>query len=235
MPETLYYCPGANGETTEEGTLLIFVRSFVKVKPKVDYPAKHKGDPAKTLDQLILVDAKDKPVFVKSGKDLIKIFPADASAAVGAAIVIEARFTATSGDDTDLLSAPKVTTRIGQKASVKAVTERHCPNDKIVEEGVILNVTPTVEKGVVTLKGSAIIVNSVVPENEEIEKDVRWIGFSQLKTTFLVAAQDPTKQYRLGPIETNGKKHEIWLSACEVAEQPDSQPSASSDADQPRH
>jgi hypothetical protein len=86
MPESLYYCPGANGETTEEGTLLTFVRSFVKVKPRVDYPAKRKGDPAKTWDKLILVDAKDKPIFVKSGKDLVKIFPADMSAAAGAAI-----------------------------------------------------------------------------------------------------------------------------------------------------
>jgi hypothetical protein len=75
-----------------------------------------------------------------------------------------------------------------------------------------------VENGVVTLKGSAIIVNSVVPENKEIEKDVRWIGFSQLRTTFLVVAWDPEKQYRLGPIEMNGRKYEIWLSAREVAE-----------------
>jgi hypothetical protein len=82
MPETLYYCPGANGDTTEEGTLLTFVRSFVKAKPKVDYPATRKGDPAKTWDKLILVDAKDKPIFVKSGKDVVKIFPADNSAAL---------------------------------------------------------------------------------------------------------------------------------------------------------
>ena len=84
MPETLYYCPGANGEASQRGTVLTFVRSFVKAKPKVDYPAKRKGDPAKTWDKLILVDAKDRPIFVKSGKDLLKIFPADNSAAVGA-------------------------------------------------------------------------------------------------------------------------------------------------------
>lgn len=77
MAETLYYCPGANGEASQRGTVLRFVRSFVKMKPQVDYPAKRKGDPAKTWDRLILVDAKDKPIFVKSGKDLIKIFPAD--------------------------------------------------------------------------------------------------------------------------------------------------------------
>ena len=87
-----------------------------------------------------------------------------------------------------------------------------------MEEGVILNVTPAVENGAVTLKGSVIIVNGVVPEDKEIEKDVRWIGFRQWKTTFLVDTKDPKKQYRLGPIEMNGKKYEIWLSACEVAE-----------------
>ena len=164
-------------------------------------------------------------VGTKSHEDLLRVraarletelklsAPGDAAEAVGALIVIEARFIATSGDDKDLLSAPKVTTRTGQKASIKVVTERHCPNDEIVEEGVILNVTPTVENGVVTLKGSALIVNGVVPEDKEIEKDVRWIGFSQLKTTFLVVAQDPKKQYRLGPIEMDGKKYEIWLSA----------------------
>ena len=32
------------------------------------------------MRKLILVNAKDKPIFVKSGKDLIKIFPADTSA-----------------------------------------------------------------------------------------------------------------------------------------------------------
>jgi len=328
MPETLYYCPGANGEASQRGTVLTFVRSFAKAKPKVDYPAKRKGDPAKTWDQLILVDAKDKPIFVKSGKDLVRMFPVDDSAAVGAIhaeriatleaslirvqelysqgnvsrgvvsdamielgearveaaanqddrtaalkdllsvwkqyedtveqhvqagvkshedllrvralrletelklaapgdaaeaagalIVIEARFIAASGDDTDLLTAPKVTARTGQQASVKAVTDRHCPNDEIVEEGVILNVTPTLENGVVTLKGSVLIVDDgVAPEDKDIEKDVRWIGFRQWKTTFLVVARDPKIQYRLGPIETNGKKYEIWLSACEVAE-----------------
>jgi hypothetical protein len=328
MPETLYYCPGANREASQRGTLLTFVRSFAKAKPKVDYPAKRKGDPAKTSEWSILVDAKDKPIFVKSGKDLVKIFPADNSAAVGAIhaeriatleeilkraqghhsqgtespdvvrdamielgearveaavdqddrtaalqdllsvwkqcedrveqqvqagiksredllrvrlarletelrlsapgdaaeaagalVVIEALTTATSGDDTDLLSLPKVTARSGHKASIKAVTERHCPNDEIVEEGVILNVTPTVENGVVTLKGSVLIVDDgVVPEDKEIEKDVRWIGFRQWKTTFLVVTKDPKKQYRLGPIQMNGKKYEIWLSAREVAE-----------------
>jgi hypothetical protein len=77
MPETLYYCPGANETKAAEGKVLTFVRAFFKQKPKVKYPAKAKGDPAKTADKQILVDAKGKPLFVKSGDELVKIYPVD--------------------------------------------------------------------------------------------------------------------------------------------------------------
>ena len=76
MPETVWYCPGANGKVTKDGIELKFVRSWFKWKPKVHYPAK----PVKKnnhLEQRILINAKGKPLFIRSGKKWIKIFPKD--------------------------------------------------------------------------------------------------------------------------------------------------------------
>ncbi len=72
MAETLYFCPGANGKTTTEGIELTFVRSSIMRKPKVKYPAKVVPD---TATRFIVVDAKNQPLFLKSGKKLVKIFP----------------------------------------------------------------------------------------------------------------------------------------------------------------
>ncbi len=71
-PESLYFCPGANAKTTDKGIELTFVRSSIRKRPKVTYPAKsvEKG-------KVISVTAKDKPVFWRDGKELIKMFPRD--------------------------------------------------------------------------------------------------------------------------------------------------------------
>lgn len=73
QPETLYYCPGANAEETGKGLVLTFVRASIKRKPKVDHPAEYvkQSPPA----QIIKVNPKAKPVFLKDGKKLIQIYP----------------------------------------------------------------------------------------------------------------------------------------------------------------
>ncbi len=76
LPETLYYCPGAKATTTKKGVELTFVRSRIKKKPKVDYPAKlfKKGE----ILKVVTVPAKGNPVFLRDGKKLVKLHPADA-------------------------------------------------------------------------------------------------------------------------------------------------------------
>lgn len=72
MPETLFFCPGANGKTTKDGLILTFVRSSIKRKLQVQYRAKVISD---TATRFIVVDAKDQPIYMKSGKKLVKIYP----------------------------------------------------------------------------------------------------------------------------------------------------------------
>lgn len=76
LAETLYFCPGANGKTTEERVELSFVRESIKNRPNVTYPAKS-TDPTKSTDKFILIDAQGKPIYLNTGKGLIKIYPAN--------------------------------------------------------------------------------------------------------------------------------------------------------------
>jgi len=72
--ETLYHCPGANAKMTDKGIELTFVRASYKRKPKVDYPAK--SVPNKPL-KIIVVPAKNKPLFLKDRSKVIPILPTD--------------------------------------------------------------------------------------------------------------------------------------------------------------
>ena len=71
--ESLYYCPGANAKTTEKGIELTFVRSYIKKKPDVIYPAKS----GKNGQKMINVNAKEKSIFLRDGEKLVKLFPKD--------------------------------------------------------------------------------------------------------------------------------------------------------------
>lgn len=74
MMETLWYCPGANAEITKDQIELTFVRAWWKKKPKVTHPAYVSKEGGV---RVMIVDSKGKPVFLKSGKELVKIFPND--------------------------------------------------------------------------------------------------------------------------------------------------------------
>ena len=76
LAESLYYCPGAKATTTKKGVELTFVRSGIKKKPKVDYPAKpvKKGGTLK----VVIVPTKGGAVFLRDGKKLVKLHPTDA-------------------------------------------------------------------------------------------------------------------------------------------------------------
>lgn len=74
LTETMYFCPGANGKTTEERIELSFVRESYKNRPNVTYPAKS-ADAKKSIDQYILIDAQGKPIYLNTGKGSIKIYP----------------------------------------------------------------------------------------------------------------------------------------------------------------
>jgi uncharacterized protein (TIGR03067 family) len=75
MVETIYACPGANGKMTDQGLELTFVRMQINKKAKVDFPV----SPVDAgFGGIITVDAKNKPVFIRSGDKLVKIWePAD--------------------------------------------------------------------------------------------------------------------------------------------------------------
>jgi len=75
--ESAWYCPGANGKVGKEKKVLTFVRAWYSQRPKVDFPARLKDHQKKTLESVIRVDSKGQPIFVKSGKNLIKIYPAE--------------------------------------------------------------------------------------------------------------------------------------------------------------
>lgn len=71
LMETIYCCPGANGKLTDQGLELTFVRSLFNKKAKVDFPV----SPEETrFGGLITVDVKNKPVFIRSGDKLVKIW-----------------------------------------------------------------------------------------------------------------------------------------------------------------
>ena len=76
MPETLYYCPGANSKTTDKGLELSFVRSSTRKSPKVAYPAKNLKKDG-TVAKVITIPAPTGSVFVKYGKHLTKLLPKD--------------------------------------------------------------------------------------------------------------------------------------------------------------
>lgn len=70
MAETMYWCPGANAKVTPEGIELTFVRTGFKKRPEVDYPAKRVKE---TGDRVLVVPAKGKQIFVRDGKELVKL------------------------------------------------------------------------------------------------------------------------------------------------------------------
>ena len=143
---------------------------------------------------------------------------AEEAALVQRQIEVEAQFTELDGGITNVLSAPKVATVLGQDATIKVVTEWSCPNGEVVEEGVILCVTPTIEEDTLVIKGSAHVVKAIQPNKNKAEKTVEWIGFKELKAYYKVSAKDPHERYRLGPVEVDKKKVDIWISARLVAE-----------------
>ena len=74
--ETLYYCPGANAKTTKNGIELTFVRSFLKAKPKVTYPAVRVASKENEGTQMkITVARKSQKIFLRDGDKLLKLFP----------------------------------------------------------------------------------------------------------------------------------------------------------------
>ena len=76
LAESLYYCPGVKATTTKKGVEFTFVRSGIKKKPKVDYPAKpvKKGG----ILKVVTVPTKGGSVFLRDGKKLVKLNPKDA-------------------------------------------------------------------------------------------------------------------------------------------------------------
>jgi len=68
--ETLYYWPSVHGRQTKQGLELHFVRSQIKRKLKLQFPAPKV--PKSTL-QYIAVDVGNRALFWKSGKRLAKI------------------------------------------------------------------------------------------------------------------------------------------------------------------
>ncbi len=70
--ESAAHCPGANAKTTKDGIVLEFVRAAYNKSPKVTYPLDRENERATPY---LLVDAKEKPVFLKSKKKLVRIHP----------------------------------------------------------------------------------------------------------------------------------------------------------------
>ena len=73
--ESIYYCPGANAKTTEKGIELTFVRSYMKKKPKVTYPATSVRKPNEPVEKVITVTANGKAIFLRDGEKLIQLYP----------------------------------------------------------------------------------------------------------------------------------------------------------------
>ena len=73
--ESMYYCPGANAKTTGKGIELTFVRSYMKKKPKVTYPAKYVRRPNEPVEEVITVTANGKAIFLRDGEKLIQFHP----------------------------------------------------------------------------------------------------------------------------------------------------------------
>ncbi len=73
--ESMYYCPGANAKTTEKGVELTFVRSYMKKKPKVTYPATFVRKPNQPVEAVIAVTANGKSMFLRDGEKLIQLYP----------------------------------------------------------------------------------------------------------------------------------------------------------------
>lgn len=74
LTESIYHCPGVVVKETEKGMELTFIRSSLKGKPKVDYPAKTLEGEA-GLVKVVTVPKPKGAVFVRRGKELVKIYP----------------------------------------------------------------------------------------------------------------------------------------------------------------
>lgn len=74
MPETLWYCPGANCKKTDKGLHLTFVRANFKKRPKVDLRVTFK-DQAKSIIRYITIPAESGPIFYHDGDRLVQLHP----------------------------------------------------------------------------------------------------------------------------------------------------------------
>lgn len=72
MAESMWWCPGANSEITNEGIELTFVRSHFKSRPKVSHPRKATGDGS---DIIKLAVREGQAVFLKDKKGAVQLFP----------------------------------------------------------------------------------------------------------------------------------------------------------------
>lgn len=131
----------------------------------------------------------------------------------GRQVEVEAEFKEMSGGRRNLLSAPKVVALAGEEASFKVVTEWLCPNGEVVEEGVILNVTPLIETGSLVLKGSALVVENIASGGEEGRTPAAWVGFKEVKTYFSLDVKDPDELYCLGSLQRDGQRIVVRLKA----------------------
>jgi hypothetical protein len=138
---------------------------------------------------------------------------ADGDAQAKVLIEVGAQFEELAGGTTNLLSSPKVTTEAGREATIKVVRDWPCPNGEIVENGLIFNVTPTIEGDALMLKGSAHIVEGVEPDKKKVEKTVEWVAFKEVKACFAVSVKGPDERFCLGPIRLDEKQIMVWLKA----------------------
>ncbi len=69
--ETIYSCPGANSKMTEQGLELVFVRRHIHKKDPVDHPVIFKPG---QIGGVITVDPQSKPIYLRSGDKLQKIW-----------------------------------------------------------------------------------------------------------------------------------------------------------------
>ena len=71
--ESMWFCPGANGKKAGKDIELTFVRAKYDKRPKVDYPMKSAAK--EDISQVITIPAPFDAVFIRDGKNLVKIYP----------------------------------------------------------------------------------------------------------------------------------------------------------------
>ena len=73
-PESLYFCPGADGEVQADRVEIRFVRAWYKKRPKVTYPAQ-KTSEENSMRRYVSIDADSKPIYMVSGEKRIRLYP----------------------------------------------------------------------------------------------------------------------------------------------------------------